>query len=77
MADHVVVVVTRLEGKAQVAGTVDQRELIRAAGIIDNVISAFFRLLFVRDDSVAQTDGFQELFDLLVVWMVWIFHMGI
>ena len=48
---------------------VDERELIRTRGVVDDVLFSLFRLLRVSDDSVAETESLMELLQVLIVLM--------
>ena len=48
---------------------VDQRELVRTRGVVDDVLFSLFRLLRVSDDSVAETESLMEALQVLIVLM--------
>lgn len=48
---------------------VDQRELVRTRGVIDDVLFSLFRLFRVSDDSVAEAESLMEALQVLIVLM--------
>ena len=48
---------------------VDQRELVRTRGVIDDVLFSLSRLFRVSDDSVAEAESLMEALQVLIVLM--------
>lgn len=48
---------------------VDQRELVRTRGVIDDVLFSLFRLFRVSDNSVAEAESLMEALQVLIVLM--------
>lgn len=69
ITNHVVVLITLTEEEAQVPCTIDQGELVRTRGIIDDILNSLRRLLNVSDDGMAKAEGLMEALQVLAVLM--------
>ena len=72
LANHVTVSVPTIKLEAKMACPIDQSQFVGRGCIISCVFLAFFSLLIVRDNSVAQTKSFNKLLDAFIFWMTYI-----